>query len=435
MSASGGSVDTGTGYGRPRPTTMRELTDVGAGTPMGELLRRYWHPVGLAGDASATPRALRVLGEDLVLFRDGGGRPGLVTARCAHRGTTLYYGRVEERGIRCCYHGWLFDVDGTILETPGEPATSTLKDRLYHGAYPTHEQNGIVFAYMGPPEEQPPPPKYDSFSRPGYRLMPGRKYYYPCNWLQILENTVDPVHTAFLHTIVSGSQFTDEFGKVPELDFMETPVGVIYVATRRVGDNIWARMVENVLPNLQQVAPIWEDGHQEHPFNGPMLSRWVVPIDDTNTLFIELRHVSETARVTPGWWADRDIMAPGQLAADAYEASQRQPGDYEAQVSQRPIAVHGLEHLGATDRGVIMFRQRLRHGIRTVQGRRTPDGLCREAGTIIGTYCNDTVVRVPPAPTAEEDRQLMRTMGRKLAESYLAHPPLLQYRPARYPPE
>ena len=100
-------TDTGTGYGRPRPTFMRELTLVGPGSPMGELLRRYWHPVGLVGDAGLTPKALRVLGEDLVLFRDRRGRPGLVTARCAHRGTTLHYGRVEERGIRCCYHGWL----------------------------------------------------------------------------------------------------------------------------------------------------------------------------------------------------------------------------------------------------------------------------------------------------------------------------------------
>jgi hypothetical protein len=90
--------------------------------------------------------------------------------------------------------------------------------------------------------------------------------------------------TAFLHTIVSGSQFTDEFGQLPELDFTETPVGMMYIATRRVGDNIWARMVENILPNLQQVAPIWEDGHREHPFSGPMLSRWIVPVDDTNTL-------------------------------------------------------------------------------------------------------------------------------------------------------
>jgi len=107
---------------------------------------------------------------------------------------------------------------------------------------------------------------------------------------------------------------------------------------------------------------------------------------------------------------------------------QRQPGDYEAQVSQRPIAVHGLEHLGATDRGIIMFRQQLRRGIRAIQAGQTPDGLCQEAGKIIPTYCNDTIVRVPPAPTAEEDQQLMRMTGRKLAESYLAHPPLLNGR-------
>lgn len=300
-----------------------------------------------------------------------------------------------------------------------------MKERLCHGAYPINEHNGIVFAYMGPPEERPAFPLYDSFNRPGYRLLPGRKYYYPCNWLQILENAMDPVHTAFLHTIVSGSQFTDEFGKLPELDFTETPVGMIYMATRRVGDNIWARMVENVLPNLQQVAPIWENGRGEHPFSGPMMSRWIVPVDNASTMFMEFRHVSETAGVTPGWWADRDVMLPGQLAADAYEASQRQPGDYEAQVSQRPVAIHGLEHLGATDRGVIMFRQRLRQGIRAVKAGRTPDGPSRDAGTITATYCNDTVVRVPAAPTAEEDCHLMRMTARKLAESYLAHPPLL----------
>ena len=184
-------------------------------------------------------------------------------------------------------------------------------------------------------------------------MIPGQKYFYPCNWLQILENTMDAIHTAFLHTIVSGAVFTDEFGVLPELEFAETPVGIIYIATRRVGDNIWARMVENVLPNLQQVAPIWETGQQAHPFSGPMMSRWIVPLDDTNTMLIELRHVSETEGVvTPDWWADRSIMLPGQLAADTYEESQRRPGDFEAQVSQRPIAVHGLEHLGTTDRGI-----------------------------------------------------------------------------------
>ena len=142
---------------------------------------------------------------------------------------------------------------------------------------------------MGPPDQQPPFPVYDGFIRPGFRVVPGQKYLYPCNWLQIMENAMDPAHTAFLHTIVSGAVFTDEFGVMPELEFVETPVGMIYIATRRVGHNLWARMVEAVLPNLQQVAPIWEDGHLEHPFSGPMMSRWIVPVDDTNTMFIELR--------------------------------------------------------------------------------------------------------------------------------------------------
>jgi phenylpropionate dioxygenase-like ring-hydroxylating dioxygenase large terminal subunit len=111
-------LDVGTGFGRPPSTYIKSLTEVGPGTPMGNLLRRYWHPVGLASHATETPREVRVLGEDLILFRDKTGRPGLVQARCAHRGTTLYYGKVEERGIRCCYHGWLFDVEGRCLEQP-----------------------------------------------------------------------------------------------------------------------------------------------------------------------------------------------------------------------------------------------------------------------------------------------------------------------------
>lgn len=412
-------------FHRDIPAEDTELTHVGPGTPCGEYFRRYWQPICFADELRDLPLGVKILGEELVVFRDLSGAVGLLELHCPHRGTSLEFGLVGAKGIRCCYHGWLFDVDGTILETPGEPADSTLKDRLFHGSYPTHEDNGIVFAYMGPPDQQPPFPVYDSFTRPGYHLMPGRKYFYPCNWLQILENAMDPVHTAFLHTIVSGAVFTDQFGVVPELEFIETPIGIIYIATRRVGDNIWARMVEVVLPNLQQVAPIWEDGQQEHPFSGPMMSRWIVPMDDTNTMFVEFRHVSETEGVTPASWADRNIMLPGQLAADSYEASQRHPGDYEAQVSQRPIAIHGLEHLGATDRGITMFRQQIRRGIRAVQAGRDPAGLCREAGAVIPTYCNDTIVRVPPAATPEADRQLMRQTGRRLAEAYLKHPPLV----------
>mgnify|MGYP003575763867 CR=1 FL=1 len=111
-------MDTGTAYGRSQPTYRNELAHVGAGTPMGELLRRYWHPVGLASDAGTTPRLVRALGEDLVLFRDGEGRAGLLYPRCAHRGTSLYYGKVEARGLRCCYHGWLYDFEGRCLVQP-----------------------------------------------------------------------------------------------------------------------------------------------------------------------------------------------------------------------------------------------------------------------------------------------------------------------------
>src|SRR5207302_1417112 len=125
--------------------------------------------------------------------------------------------------------------------------------------------------------------------------------------------------------------------------------------------------------------------------------RWIVPVDDTNTMFIEFRHVSETEGVTPAWWADRDIMLPGQLAAESYEESQRHPGDYEAQVSQRPIAIHGLEHLGATDRGVSMFRNQIRRGIRAVKAGDEPPGLRHVTGAVTPTYCNDTIVQVPPA--------------------------------------
>jgi nitrite reductase/ring-hydroxylating ferredoxin subunit len=411
---------------REVPAEDAELTHVGPDTPCGEYMRRFWQPVCFSDELKDLPLRLRILGEDLVAFRDKSGAAGLLELHCPHRGTSLEFGLIGDKGIRCCYHGWLFDVDGTILETPGEPADSTLKDRLFHGAYPIHEQNGMVFAYMGPPELKPPFPAYDTFTRPGYRMIPGQKYAYPCNWLQMMENTMDPVHTAFLHTIVSGAMFTEEFGVLPELEFVETPVGMIYVGTRRIGDNLWARMVEAVLPNLQQVAPIWEDGRAERSFSGPMMSRWCVPLDDTNTLLIEFRHVCETDDVTtPAWWADPSIKLPGQLAVEPYEMAQLHPGDYEAQVSQRPIAVHGLEHLGETDRGVSMFRNQVRRGIRAVAAGRDPAGIFRGNGALIPTYCNNTIVRLPPAASEAMDKRQMRETGRRLADSYLNEPPLM----------
>ena len=406
------------------PKEDAELTRIGPGTPCGEYLRRYWQPVCYADELTDVPVALKILGEELVAFRDFSGRIGLVEAHCPHRGTSLEFGLVSERGIRCCYHGWLFDVDGTILETPGEPVGSTFKDRLCHGAYPVHEFQGIIFAYMGPPEDIPAFPMLDVYEREGYRLMPGKRYDYPCNWLQIVENAADPVHASFLHTIVAGTQFTDEFGVVPNMEYIETPSGMVSLGTRRIGDNIWVRTVELLQPNLQQVAPVWNDGKAEQGLDGPMMSRWIVPRDDTSTMLIELRHISEDEEREPAWWLDRNQMLPAQLpVSDDPREQQLQPGDYEAQISQRPIAIHGLEHLGATDRGVTVFRRQIRRGIRAVQAGEDLGLQVSDENERISTYCIDTTVHIPPAATPDEDITLLLETGRRYFEEYLKNPP------------
>ena len=406
------------------PEEDAELTRIGPGTPCGEYLRRYWQPVCYADELTDVPVALKILGEELVAFRDFSGRIGLVEAHCPHRGTSLEFGLVSDRGIRCCYHGWLFDVDGTILETPGEPVGSTFKDRLCHGAYSVHEFQGIIFAYMGPPEDIPAFPMLDVYEREGYRLMPGKRYDYPCNWLQIVENAADPVHASFLHTIVAGTQFTDEFGVVPNMEYIETPSGMVSLGTRRIGDNIWVRTVELLQPNLQQVAPVWNDGKAEQGLDGPMMSRWIVPRDDTSTMLIELRHISEDEEREPAWWLDRNQMLPAQLpVSDDRREQQLQPGDYEAQISQRPIAIHGLEHLGATDRGVTVFRRQIRRGIRAVQAGKDLGLQLSDENERISTYCIDTTVHIPPAATPDEDITLLLETGRRYFEEYLKNPP------------
>jgi len=134
------------------PKEDAELTHVGPDTPCGEYMRRFWQPICFSDELHDLPRRVKILGEELVVFRNMSGTVGLLELHCPHRGSSLEFGLIDTRGIRCCYHGWLFGTDGAILETPGEPPESTLKDRLCHGAYPTYEYHGIVFAYMGPPD-------------------------------------------------------------------------------------------------------------------------------------------------------------------------------------------------------------------------------------------------------------------------------------------
>ena len=397
---------------RDVPPEDAELTHVGPGTPGGEYLRRFWQPVAFARDLGDVPRRLRIMGEDLVIFRDGRGRVGLLHLHCAHRGTSLEYGLVSAEGIRCCYHGWRYDVDGTVLETPGEPAGSRLRERIGQGAYPTLELAGLVFAYLGPPACRPVFPRYDVYALPGWRVMPGACFELPCNWLQIKDNSMDPVHTSFLHALSSGYQFTPAFGQLAELDWQERPYGMIYVATRRVGDHVWVRISDFMAPNLHQFPREIETAEGERIGHRPVVMRWAVPNDDARTTNFEL------ALVDDAWGLDPAAIAqPGFGQADdrPYEARQRHPADYDAQSSQRPIAVHALEHLGSTDKGVIMLRRILREGIRAVTRGEDPAGVSRGADAVIPTLCQDTVVRVPPPADPASDRALLREIGRRVA--------------------
>ena len=422
-------------FHREAPKEDEELTRVGPGTPAGEWLRRFWHPIAYSEELKSLPVRLRILGEDLVIFRDRCGQVGLLELHCSHRGTSLEFGLIEERGIRCCYHGWQFGVDGKILDTPGEPPDSTYKERLCHGAYPVHERVGLVWAYMGPPDKKPPFPEYDTYYMPGYRLG-HRRYVKPCNYLQGEDNIMDPLHLSTLHVLVSGLQFysedgrpAPEFGIFAELDWMETPSGMVYIASRRVGEDVWVRIGEWIAPTHRVVPahpsfpPAYDAGKQE-VYIPPKFTSWSVPIDDTNTLSFDIMHVPEGRVLPPTPTNEGTIMR----SAKSYEERQRHPGDHEAQSSQRPIAIHALEHLGATDRGITMFRKQVREDIRAVQKGQDPEGLYpKEAqeGKVIPTYSGDTVLRIPPAPTPEEDKKLLRETGRMLAERYLKNPPNL----------
>jgi len=398
-------------YHRDIPTEDEELTHVGPGTPCGEYLRRFWQPVALSKDVQELPRRVRLLSEGLVVFRDQSGRVGCLELHCPHRGTSLEFGLISEQGIRCCYHGWLMDVDGRILDTPGEPAESTLQDRLCQGAYPTHEYQGMIFAYMGPPAKQPAFPILDTYNQPGCHMVPLIQHFYPCNWLQIQENVMDPAHLEFLHAI-TGSHFPDEMRMHSVLDWLESPSGMICIATRRVDEHIWVRINEYIPPNTRQFPSGGPSVRQTHVYRARH-THFTVPVDDHNTMFMGFVRLGEgqEAPQGPGF---------GQTADRPYEERQRVPGDYDAQTSiHGGLSRHGLEHLATTDGGVIMLRNIVRRGIRAVQNGQDPAHVLWEAGRVVPTYSNHTVKPLPKAPTPEAEEQLLRATGRQVAEGYL----------------
>lgn len=386
-------------YNRPPERQDLPLHQVERGTPGGEYLRRFWHPVMLKIELGELPRAIRVLGEDLVIFRDKSGHIGLLNRFCGHRGASLEFGLVAEHGIRCCYHGWLYDVDGTVLETPAEPPDSPLKQKFNQGAYPVRESGPFIFAYMGPPELMPTLPEFESFTYPeGNELAPYRLEW-PCNWLQIQENAADPVHTSYLHAIVSGQQFSPAFNALPMLDFIDTPLGFLAIATRRVKDHVFIRSSDIILPNIAQVGPANETGSREKFIISGAVTRWVVPIDQEHSFTIGVRHLNDVIDPERKHRASDMGIGKGGLIGQTddrpYEERQLEPGDYDAIVNQGAIANLRNEHLGTTDAGVARLRRQVMLGIKAVQDGEELKVPRRYDNSPVPTYSHDIVVKLP----------------------------------------
>ena len=368
--------DAGTAYGKPAPRSREDLTAVGPGTPMGELLRRYWHPIGVSADATDTPRKVRVLGEDLILFRDKGGRPGLVYPHCAHRGSSLYYGKVEERGIRCCYHGWLFDVQGHCLEQPCEPNGGRARDKVRQPWYPVQEQYGLVWAYMGPPDRKPVLPRYECLEvldegefleTNANSIGGGGPQVIPCNWLQHYENLVDPFHVVILHSAFSGTQFVEQMAVMPDVTWDVQPQSVRTTSLRKLPDGkTFRRISEAGLPTLR-VIPSPRVGR----YGRVESLGWVLPIDDHHFRIYVVGRVRQEGEL-----ASMRSRLNGKLWEELTEEEhQVYPGDYEAMVSQGPVAGHSEEHLATTDRGIVMLRRLLQKQLEAVQAGGDPAGV------------------------------------------------------------
>ena len=367
----------------------RLVTETDAGTPGGDLMRRYWQPAALveelAGNRALVP--VRLMGQDLVLFRDEDGRYGLVHKHCCHRGADLSFGRIENGGLRCPFHGWLFDVEGTCLEQPAEPPGSTFHRKVRQRAYPCQERNGVVFAYLGP-GEPPALPEFDAFTAPDAYTF-AFKGHIDCNWLQALEVGIDPAHASFLHRFFEdedphegyGKQFRDQTGGIavtkvlreydcPRLEVEDTDYGLRIFALRELDEaRMHIRVTNLMFPNAF-VIPMSSDMN---------ITQWHVPIDDKSNYWYAIF----TAFDEP---VDKTLMRDQRLASCTlpdykpvknrannwgFDADEQRTRTYTgmgmdinvhdqwAVESLGRIQDRTIEHLGASDKAITAYRKKL----------------------------------------------------------------------------
>jgi len=343
------------------------LTRVGPETPMGRVLRRYWWPVGFSEELTTKPKHVRLLGEDLVLFRLPAGEVGLLALRCAHRAASLQYGRVEADGIRCCYHGWLWARNGRCLDQPAEADGSTFKDRVQQTAYVASELGGLVFAYLGP-APAPSLPKYDVLVHEGGRRTV-RAFPNHNNWLQSAENAADMSHLMWLHA----GPYPQFAGKRPIIDWVRTDYGLHFdihdmpgVDEPNVGSVILPAHNRFASKRLGQPAShmlVFRVPHDDY-----LTTYFIATLLPDNTASTTIETIGQQHReagvyqtVEDGWWG---IASEDQ--------------DRMAQESQGPIVDRTTEHLAESDRGVTMFRNLLREALRDVAAGRDPQGVLRD---------------------------------------------------------
>jgi 5,5'-dehydrodivanillate O-demethylase len=341
------------------------LTRVGPGTPGGELLRRYWQPLCPAAELTAgqPKKRVRIMGEELLVFRDAQGELACVEEHCKHRGTSLYYGFIEERGIRCCYHGWLYDCRGQCIEQPFEPKSSRFKDEIRLKSYPVQSLGGLVFVYMGPdPARAPLLPRWDVLVREDGKRAIKVFPTHECNWLQIQENTADSTHTFFLHGVMDQAlglrhPFAPYYRRpIDKLEFSYCEWGIDKVIV--YGGEVPETEIRPplIFPNILRIP------------NGPHeVMHWRVPIDDASTRIVFTSFTPGAGRAREGEAVPYEYLPPMKTADGEYDLKSFFSQDQMAQETQGAIYDRTRENLGVSDRGIVLFRKMLAEQIERVE--------------------------------------------------------------------
>ena len=404
------------------------LTQIGPGTPMGELARRFWTPVLLASElpaADCDPVRVRALGEDVVAFKDSNGRVGLLEAWCPHRGSDLFFGRNEEGGLRCVYHGWKFDAAGACLDVPNAPEGESFREKVRARAYPALERGGLVWGYFGPPDSVPDFPEMEWTRVPdAHRYI--SKMFLDCNYLQTMEADIDSSHLGFLHSYVKGGTVIDgrtngieDFtasDRAPAWTVTDTDYGVMLTARRDAGDNYYWRVNQWMIPFYTMIAARPGD---------TVLCQVKVPVDDERSVAFRVRWHADRP-LTPeelAVYRDKGVLFP-EMIPGQFRTRENKGNDYLIDRAQQrhysftgiksipaqdfavteaqhggPVSDRTRERLVSSDAAIIQVRRRLLRSVRQLQeGQEPPEA--RDGGAF---RVRSLDIVMPKAATVEDD--------------------------------